>query len=440
MRNIIRTDVSLKLFVVLSFFAFIGCQKQIDDSALQKDYATIMLDVDKVTLESANIRIRHNGPADLLWVYMNTSDMDSDAALLIQEKVAHDLELTKEIVAYTGQNKSLSVLNLKPKCYYRFICSAIDEVTGLPCGEVVELEYRTRRDPSVFEKNAAWSISQGDRFVNNLDQKEYDKFICDSDDEQSYMFFTLKDSDIDYYYKGDLCALFDDYHSSLGLAWKEDLHSGDATCTEQRLRSGDWTAFMLGIDPDGELSGMYQEFKFKIEQEKATEAYNRWCGTWEVSNSDGQVLFEIEILPSENNMWYYMAGWESDNVYHHDTFDPAFMPELFFDKVTGELCFISQYVNTLVDVSDSYDFFFTGTFIYAGNTYVLGSEVLNYRMADAGFLDTSYTTARIESCDFTTQGMTFPINSICYMYSAAGQLGSISLITPTLPLNMSKVK
>ena len=58
MRNIIRTDVILKLIVALSFLTFIGCQKQTDEPALQKDYATIMLDVDQLTLESASIRIR----------------------------------------------------------------------------------------------------------------------------------------------------------------------------------------------------------------------------------------------------------------------------------------------------------------------------------------------------------------------------------------------
>jgi MFS family permease len=135
----------------------------------------------------------------------------------------------------------------------------------------------------------------------------------------------------------------------------------------------------------------------------------------------------------------YMSGWESNNVYGYDTTDPALMPELYFDKETGEMCFISQYVNTLVNASDTYDFFFSGTFTY-GNTYVLGSEVLNYRMADAGFLDSTYRSALIKAGTFETQGMSFPIESICYMYSVGGQLGAISLAPPTLPLNLTKVK
>ena len=138
-------------------------------------------------------------------------------------------------------------------------------------------------------------------------------------------------------------------------------------------------------------------------------------------------------------MWYYLSGWESDNVYGYDTTDPALMAELFFDRETSELCFISQYLNTLVDDTGAYDFYFSGTFTY-GSTYVLGSEVLNYRMADASFTDSSYKNARIDGQDFTTQGLSFPIQQICIMYSYSGQLGAISLAPPTVPLTMTKIE
>ena len=442
MRNIIRTDVILKLFTVLSIFTFVGCQNQIDGPTLQEDHATIMLDIDKLTLESASIRIRHNGPSDMLWVYMHTDDMETDAAHLIQDKVARELELTKEIVAERGQNKSLTVQSLLPKCYYRFICSAIDEITGMPCGEVAELEFRTRRDPSVFERNANWTISLGERTMNNQDKMEYDNLICESDDDQTYVVLTLKDSDFEYYYQNDLRALFEDYHSSFGFEegsskWKSVLSLGDIMWSEQRLRSGEWTAYMIGIDPDGELSGLYQELKFTIKQEVATEAYNRWLGTWRVSDKNGEVLFDIKIIPSENNMWYYMAGWESSNIFDFDTYDPALMPELYFDKETEKMFFVSQYVNSMVSGSETVDFYFTGTFTY-GNTYVLGDEVLNLRMAESSFVNSSYSEAMITALDFINSGMSFPIESICYMYYNGSQPGAISLAPPTLPLTMTK--
>lgn len=433
------------LLVATMMVSFYGCQQpEPSDGNINATDVTITLDVDKVTLASANIRVRHSGDAEMMWVYMLTSDLETPASVLLEEKLAADLDLTGEIVAYTGRNKSISIVDLNPKSNYRFICQGLDSETGKTVGTPSELQFRTRRDPSVFEINDNWSITVGERIVNNIDKQEYDNFICDSDDEESYVLVPLRVTDFEFYYNNNLQAFFEDYLSAFGYEagdskWKDVVKTGDMTWSEQRLRSGEWLIFMIGIDSEGELTGYYQKLELTIKQEVATDAYNRWLGTWQVSDSAGVNLFQIDILPSENNMWYYMSGWESNNVYGYDTTDPALMPELFFDKETGEMCFISQYVNTMVSTNEAYDFYFSGTFTY-GNTYVLGSEVLNYRMADAGFVDAAYSKAMIKAGTFETQGMSFPIQSICYMYSVGGQLGAISLAPPTLPLNLTKVK
>ena len=439
------TTILKALFVGALTILLSGCQQsEPAEGNVTTPDVTILLDLDKVTLESANVRVRHTGAADLAWVYMITQDLETPAVTILSEKIAADLELTSEIVAYTGTNKSISITDLDPKSYYRFICQGIDRDTRKTIGTPSELTFRTRRDPAVFEVNENWSISVGDRVVNNTDKQEYDNFILASNDDESYVLVPLKVADFEFYYNNDLQAFFEDYQSSYGYElgdskWKDVVKSGDMTWAEQRLRSGDWFIFMIGIDSEGELTGYYQKLELTIEQEVATKEYNRWLGTWQIVDMNGNNMFQIDILPSENNMWYYMSGWEIDNVYGYDTTDPALMAELYFDKETGEMCFISQYLNTLVDDAGSYDFYFSGTFTY-GNTYVLGSEVLNYRMADAEFLDSSYTKARVEANEFTTQGLSFPIQQICIMYSYSGQLGAISLAPPTLPLTMTQVK
>ena len=354
MGNINRLGVILRVFMVLSLLPFVACDKVAEDVVSDENIVNIMLDIDQLTLESASIRVRHDGASDMNWVYMNTQDLDTDAAELITNKVAKELELTGEIVANRGQNKSLTVTALAPKSYYRFICSAIDDVTGMPVGEVAQLQYRTRRDPDLFEINDNWSITKGDRTYDSMQGVEYDNFSCNSNDDATYVVVTLKDSDFEAYYNRDKRALFEDYQSSFGIEegsskWNTIVSKGDIKWQEPRLRSGDWHLFMIGLDPDGELSGLYQVYSFNVEQEVATEEYNRWLGEWKVSNLSGTEYFDITIIPSENNMWYYMGGWESTNIYAFDTYDPALMPELFFDKMTGKLCFVSQYVNTMVN-------------------------------------------------------------------------------------------
>lgn len=442
MDNIKRFGVILRVFMVLALLPFVACDKVTEDVLSEDDIVNIMLDIDQVTLESASIRVRHDGGSDQSWVYMNTQDLETDAAVLISGKVAKELELTGEIVANKGQNKSLTVSALAPKSYYRFICSVIDDVTGMPVGDVAEITYRTRRDPDLFEINENWSITRGERTYDAMESTEYDNFKCNSNDDATYVVLTLKDSDFEAYYKNEIRALFEDYQSSFGFEegsskWNGIVSQGDITWQEPRLRSGDWHLFMIGLDPDGELSGLYQSYGFNIEQEVATDEYNRWLGTWAVADMSGSEYFDITIIPSENNMWYYMGGWESTNVYSFDTNDPALMPELFFDKMTGKMYFVSQYVNTMVSDTEAVDFYFSGTFTY-GQTYVLGQEVLNFKMAQSSFVNSDYSEARIEGQKFVQSGMEFPIEQICYLYYNGGAPGAITMIIPTLPLRLIK--
>ena len=158
------------LLAGLLMTSFIACEKTPGPIVETTDQVTIMLDVDNVSLESVNIRVRHEGAADMLWVYMLTADLQTSAQQLLEEKIAADLQLTGEIVVYTGQNKSIYLSGLQPKSSYRFICASLDPVSGEALGEVSELQFKTRRDPAVFEVNSNWSIEVGDRSINNTDK------------------------------------------------------------------------------------------------------------------------------------------------------------------------------------------------------------------------------------------------------------------------------
>lgn len=432
----------LKVFsVALVSILLMGCEKETEQTTGLASDVTISLDVDKVTLESASIRIRHESDADMVWAYLLTQDFESDAESLLLDKIDRELELTGEIVAYTGRNKSIVLTDLEPKSYYRFICQALDDVTGKPFGDVATLDFRTRRDPSVFEVNDNWSIERGERSVNPSDHMEYDNFICSSEDDETYVVLPIKVSDFEFYYQNDKRALFEDFHADFGLEvgasqWQNVLKEGDVTWSEQRLRSSDWIVYMLGIDRDGELSGLYQEYRFKIEQEVASDEYNRWLGQWKVINGEGVELFDIHILPSENNLWYYLAGWEGDNLYF-DTYDQTLMIETFFNKSNGKMEFISQYVNTMMTDYETIDFYFSGTFYYGGN-YVV--DAMNYKMAETSFMTSDYTEARVDGLTFTGSGLTVPIQEICYFYYSGSQPSSISLDIPNLPLTFKKVQ
>lgn len=440
-----RIDRILKI-VFAAFLALlsVSCEKepQIEEGAQQD--ITILLDVDELTLDAAGIRVRHDGGSEVTWTYLVTSaDMESDPDALIDAKIATELELTGEILVFQGQNKSISVTDLLPKAYYRFICKMVDSKTGRTFGKAAELIFRTRRDPSVFEINENWEATRGDRTQDNVTGMEYDNFYCTSSDDQTYVILPLKVSDFQYHYANDIRALFEDYIADFGLAvgdgkWADVLESGNTTWTEQRLRSGDWVLFMIGVDSDGELSGLYQRYDFTIEQEAATKEYERWLGSWMVADKTGLDLFEIVILPSENNMWYYLAGWEGDNVYF-DTYDQTLMIETYFDKNTGKMCFVSQYVNTMESEYEKIDFYFSGAFQYDGSNIVV--DAMNHMIGEALFTDTvSYTEARIEGLMFNVYGTDFPVRNLCYFYySGSSDPAAISFAVPEVPLDMKRI-
>ena len=78
----------------------------------RSDQVTIMLDVDNVSLESVNIRVRHEGAADMLWVYMLTADLQTSAQQLLEEKIEADKPKTVFADAVTASDSAVLVRDL----------------------------------------------------------------------------------------------------------------------------------------------------------------------------------------------------------------------------------------------------------------------------------------------------------------------------------------
>ena len=225
--------------------------------------------------------------------------------------------------------------------------------------------------------------------------------------------------------------------------WAEIVETGNCSWQEQRLRCGDWYLFMIGVDEDGELTGLYRQVECVIPEEEATDAYNKWLGTWEVSAYDEGVptKFTLTILKSEANMWYYSIGWEPNNVYG---VDPANLPvELFFDKTNGKAYLVSQYVTSAVDVGGvTADFYMYGVFPYGGASTFL--DTVNTRIAEFSMTDAASTEASVTGMTFTTMQagtqLTFKYTeAIYYMYMDGSEGAAISLSHPDFPYTMKKI-
>lgn len=403
-----------------------------------------ILKEDAIYLQTASIRVKHNGTEDTQWVYMQTEDLTTDADQLIADRVKVESELTDQVVSHKGMNISINLKNLKAKQTYRLIVKAIDPKTGVLYGKVADFVFKTRRDPDVWEENSNWSVTRKDDRTEGIAEGsseivEFENFECKSSDDESYIVLTLTKDDYTNYKKDDqhkdkIRTIFEDYHSDMSSLSNYNTYilKGNAVWKEQRLRSGDYVTFMIGVDKEGELSGLYKQADITIAQETPTEGYNKWLGWWEISFPNGSAPWNVYIDDLDANMWYLSIGWEpeaiSEQVYNMGL-------KLYFDKSTDKIYFISQEVATAADGTAIY---YYATFPYG--TYQTVLDVENVRIAEAKITDLYGTQAKISGLGTTLAGVgdvTFSY-SLFYINYGSNSLAASGKIPP-YPWTMKKI-
>ena len=435
-------SVLLASVVMLSFNA---CDTLPDDvnSSVVEDVKFILRE-DAIELNTAAIRVKHNASADVMWVYMQTEDLESDADILIAERVENEYQFTEQIVAYQGNNKSVHLSGLEAKKKYRVIVKAIDD-EGKLYGKAASLIFKTRRNPDLWEVNDNWTLTRNSERTSKVvsgssEIQEYENFECKSKDQEAYIVLTLAKSDFQNYPKAEghkdvKRTLFEDYYADFIQAndYKSRILKGDNNWNEERLRSGDYVVFMIGLDDENELSGLYKQFNVTVEPEQPTNEYNNWLGWWEISFPNGATPWNIYIDDLDPNMWFTSVGWEPEYVVADVTNMPL---KLYFSKSTGEIYFVSQEVATGNDGSVVY---YYGTFPYGQYQTVLDYD--NVRVANARFTNVASSEAVINGLGMNLAGVgeiTFSYGLFYIRYSATSAQ-AVSAKIPDFPWTMKKI-
>ena len=442
------TGILKSTFVCVAALLLWSCDNKLPkaEETLNENLSFILKE-DAVYLQTASIRVKHNGPESTQWVYMNTSDLTTDADQLIADRVKIESELTAQIVSQNKTNVSLNLKNLEEKQTYRLIVKGIDPKSGRLYGKVAELVFKTRRDPDVWEENTNWAVTRKAERTQGIAEGsseviEFENFECSSSDDESYIILTLSKADYDAYkkdeaHKDKIRTIFEDYHSDMSASdgYEDMILKGNGVWKEQRLRSGDYVVFMIGVDEDGELSGLYKRADIAIAQETPTEEYNKWLGWWEISFSDSYAPWNVYIDDLDANMWYLSQGWEpeaiSEQVYNMGL-------KLYFDKSSGKIYFTSQEV--AVSEDGGIHVYYYGTFPYGAYQTVL--DLVNVRLAEAKFTDTAGTHAKITPLLVNAAGVD-PVpftNSIFYIsYGSQSSTGASGKV-PSYPWTMKKLQ
>ena len=414
------------------------------DNAVAADDFRFILSEDVINLNTASIRIKHNGSFDAMWVYMQTSDLVSDADALIAERVSNEYQYTEQIVARTGNNISLAFNGLDAKQRYRIIVKAIDKDGNL-YGKAASLIFKTRRNPDVWEVNDNWSLTRKEErtskvIAGSTEEQEYENYECKSKDQESYIILTLSMTDYQNYKKAEghkdvKRTLFEDFYSDFMQQndYKSKILKGDKVWTEERLRSGEYVAFMIGLDEDNELSGLYKESRITIEPEEPTEEYNKWKGWWEISFEGNNNPWTIYIDELDPNMWLSSIGWEPEYIVEDVTNMPV---KLYYSKSTGDVYLVSQEV---ASGSDGSTIYYYGTFPYSTYQTVLDFE--NVRVAKANFTNRASTEAVIDGLGMYLTGVgDIEFNySLFYIRYNSTTAQAISKSIPSYPWTMKKI-
>ena len=389
--NPVRTNFRTVAAVLMSCVvaALAGCSQKIDLEETE-DNVQVSLRVDEVFQEKAYIRLNHDGPIEEYWYHILTEDLESDAAVLLQESISVALETEGELNVNQGANKNLTFSGLEPKTEYRVIASRV-LADGSMTGNVAELVFKTLRDPDVFEIHPDWKIEYKERRAeeDNVNE-EREIFSCVvGDSEDTYVPCLLSAADFSKSYGNDLRACFEDYvafRNMENVKWPNVVLNEDIEHAEDRLRSGDYIVFMVGIDETGALTGYYAKEEFTIRQETASEAYRKWVGEWELSGlyGDKTLTYQVEIKPEENNLYYRMYGWESTSCDGYFKDIPTQLPILlYFEKSTGNVYVVSEELPDLPSMAGIYYFYVYGCIEieYDGVMTPVPVDVPNLRLA-----------------------------------------------------------
>lgn len=437
------------LFLVSVLCVFSSCDtlshEEKQDPASGEEIRFILRE-DLIDLTSASIRVKHNGAPDLMWVYMQTSDLLTSADKLIEDRVSNEYEFTERIVARIGNNKSIHLDGLDAKMQYRIIVKAID-AEGKLYGRSTSLVFKTKRNPDVWEENDNWTITRKverteSTVLGSNEIQEYENFVCTSKDQEPYIVLALTRADYLAYPKDDehkdvKRTIFEDYYADF-MASSENrsrILKGDGIWEEERLRSGDYIVFMIGLDEDNELSGLYKQFSISIAEEEPTETFNNWLGNWEVSFQDSEHdPWTVTVTSLDANMWCMSYGWEPGAVVETVVDKPI---KLYFSKSTGELYFISQEVGSYDDGSVLY---YYGSFPYNATPILLNYE--NIRIAKADFTNLASTEAMIEGLDIKLSELPEPVTfsyGLFYLRFSDSSARAVSLDIPKFPWIMKKL-
>lgn len=224
---------------------------------------------------------------------------------------------------------------------------------------------------------------------------------------------TLNDDDLQNLYKGDLKAMIEGeakdirtiaenqnvkFYELTGMVFGPNIN----TVYPDLMIHGKYTAYMIELDTKGQPTYNYAKSAMEVQEERPTEAYLKWIGSWKVG--DGSTFYEIQVSQCEANYLYYIDGWETgQNVTEQMNQERDWV---FARYTNGKLVFYGQYLMSYHDdgLGTDVDEMFVGTYLTPtsdANGDIDGEGADNgYTIATATWKDAANATLVPDEFDF----------------------------------------
>lgn len=399
-----------------------------------KSTAKFELNVINTTENSATLTVKSSGDAEDTYYCFYTTDLTSSVADVVKAEVAK-LGGNVSSVLKSG-NQTLQFTGLDAGAKYRAVVTGLLS-DGTVYGSPVEAAFSTSKGENFYQVNPAWTVTYRGKGTSQGKSADMIKVTSTSTDR----FFTgvIETAEFDKIgietYIDDMVEQMEMLLEYYGATWKDVTYTASSEVPYNVLDSSvEFYAFAIGVDLDGNATGLYaQSEKFIPEELEASEAYKKWLGTWTMGNETKS--YQVKISALSPDISYSVDGYEGGGK---NTYPPF---EAGFDSETGELLFYGN--EDLADVTVTIDQAGTqvdcslGFFASGADKYVYPGP---YDIATAKLFGDSKATVNGVTLEFK-DGST--VDMVSMQYWAIPKSGGNSVYrfgeVPAFPLTMTKV-
>lgn len=273
--------------------------------------------VSGITQSSANASVTSTGDATDTWYCFATTDLTSSLDEVVNAEVER-LGSNLSSVLKDG-NDMVQLTGLSAGTSYRAVVTGLKS-DGTTYGTPVAASFRTSAPDVDYVENPNWTVTYaGKGSYQGSPADLISVTVSGGSDTYTTGVITVEDfgqAGIQAFVESMVASYQEmlDLYNAMGmnLTWADILYTG----TEEEMpydvldSSVEWYAVAFGVDLDGNPTGLYSISEpFTPEELEASDAYNKWLGTWTVTGSDGtENVLEVSALSPDVS--YVVRGWQ----------------------------------------------------------------------------------------------------------------------------------